>query len=186
MINQPKNTRRLFIGLNLPDSDLEICAEVLKNLTDRGINNITKLANIHITLCFLDNVKSEFLNELIQKFENQYFEFNDLKFEFNKFQVKYSTKRAMLWASYFCNKDLDLLHEDTHQTFGVKPDHKFFPHVTFCRSRVDKTILNIHDFDGLKLSSFSPSELSLFETKATKKGVQYELLSTQKLIYKGN
>jgi 2'-5' RNA ligase len=183
MINQPKNTRRLFIGFNLPDSDLEICEEVLKNLKDRGIYNITKLANIHITLCFLGNVKSELLIEIIQKFDNQKFELDNLKFEFNNFQVKYSTKRAMLWATYFSNKQLDFLHEITHQTFGVNPDHKFSPHVTFCRSRVDKTILNIHDFEGLKLSSFSPRQLCLFETKATKKGVQYELLSTQKLIF---
>jgi len=69
MINQPKNTRRLFIGFNLPDSDLEICEEVLKNLKDRGIYNITKLANIHITLCFLGNVKSELLFEIIQQKE---------------------------------------------------------------------------------------------------------------------
>ena len=92
MINQPKNTRRLFIGFNLPDSDLEICEEVLKNLKDRGIYNITKLANIHITLCFLGNVKSELLIEIIQKFDNQKFELDNLKFEFNNFQVKYSTK----------------------------------------------------------------------------------------------
>jgi len=180
MIRQPQNTRRLFIGFKLPKNDIETSEKVLNELNDLGIKNRTKLENLHFTLCFLGNQTIDRSFDLIKIFENQNFKYDNLILKFNKIEVKYSQKKAMLWANYLANEELKKLFEEVHKLFEIKPTHKFNPHITFCRTRIDQNFINIHNFNHFKFSDFNPNELCLFESKITKKGVQYELLSKQK------
>ena len=173
MLKQPKNTKRLFIGFRFNELFDAPFNEILNRLKVRGFANITKRQNLHITLAFLGNIDLNEVEVVIEKLK--VFPFKDYhpKFEFKELKVKTNNKKVMLWATFSPNGSAIKLHEAIHQYLNIKPDHKFVPHITFCRARKDQTVLNKNQFQDIKLIDYTPEKTTLYESNNTKKGAQY-------------
>lgn len=176
MIRQPPNTKRLFVGFSFENEHQIIFKEILKRLKDRGVRNLTKPENLHITLAFLGNIDIEKINEVEKKLNAFEFDRFQPSFNFKDLAVKINNKKVMLWARFQPNEEAISLHENLHKQLHLTPDHRFAPHVTFCRARKDQTIINKNQFQDLTVPNFKPSCVSLFESFVTKGGIKYESL----------
>jgi len=179
-------TKRLFVAIPLPQSYLDILSQYGSNYNLPGIN-WTKQENLHITVHFFGEIKTEKIPQLISALKEVANQIDSFKLNFNKIIFGPPTRIPMMvWAIFHGHNHFQklavLIYQSTKDFLFEIQEPKFLPHITLARFKgfvdVNKIKLEPVKLNDLKVESFC-----LMESELSSKGPIYIKLADFKLNF---
>lgn len=166
-----KDSRRLFIGISLPD-DVRDTLAAWQNQAEKHLNTFrfTKRDNLHLTLYFLGNCTDNELPGITRAMKQA--AANHTAFTATVDSIGIFSKKRILWAHVAPDNTLETLHADLANELN-RPETRFASHITLVRkAKVEKAPL-----PPLPKTGFPVRELTLFESSSSPDGVVYTELA---------
>lgn len=177
-----KENKRLFIGIQLPQAVRDELREAQDKIAFKAAGRWVEADNMHLTLKFLGNRESSFIEPLSQKLQSIISNYHSFYLTTTVFGSFPSPSRArVLW---FGLKDCDELvsmqnNIDTALTeFGYDQEkRKFHPHITLARFKKPAKIGVDELNNSLQINQqFKVDRVVLFESRPANHRVQYSSL----------
>lgn len=180
---------RIFIAINLPKELKETLKEYQKNFRELPAKWV-RPENLHITLLFLGNVKTEILPKVFETTKSVSENFSKFKVELEKidFVPPNTFPPRMIWV--FIKKSETLLKLQKllskkllfHQIPFQKEEREFTPHVTLARIKKFE-FRNIEPEEILEIKteisfSFEVNSIEVMESHLKRTGPEYTILKS--------
>lgn len=176
---------RVFLSLNPSDSEIK-----LLKADQQQVRSMLTGANIrwddpekfHMTLRFLGDIDEDKIERLNETLDRLKFEFNEVEFETTEISFFPDTRYpnvvyAGLKESGSNTKTLVEFIDKVILNFGVKPEKRFIPHITFGRfSRKKRTKLESDVRYKLHYQKIIFNSFFLMQSRLTPEGSEYDIL----------
>lgn len=170
-----KNTKRLFIGISLSEEVLMSFRSFISKQADiKGIRWIPA-GNLHITTCFIGDVITDQIKNIIQITENVITQYDPFPLAFENFCVRPKKRPYMVWARFADNENFCALSADIHEAVGADINKKkpSVPHVTLARFKNPVLSKNIDLAHKGNVSDLQVKEAVLWESVLKPTGAEY-------------
>ena len=185
---------RSFLAFKLPE---EIKNTVIRvsDMAKMTLKNVrwVEVANIHLTMLFMGNIREEYISDIRESIENICFGYSPFDIELKGMGVFPSARTPrVLWLGI--NGDIGRISffremlEKELQPFGINQDkRKFKPHLTLGRfkksSEKESSLIQLLDkYRDLKSPVEKLDELVFFRSDLNHSGAKYTRLSSWHLI----
>jgi len=177
-----KRYKRLFIGISLSKGICDYFYNLTLNLSKEN-NNIKPIPpqNIHITLKFLGNVKTQELENIYSNIELSLKDIKNFKFNINDNLdgfPKITSSRILFASIGDGSAQMEEIFEKIKKNLSKigfnRDEKKFIPHITIARMKLPINFtglienLNLKKFENIKCD-----KIILFESILSSKGPQY-------------
>ena len=184
------NSRRLFLGVDLPPSAKEECLRISRWLKQTGADvKWVEEANFHVTLKFLGDVKEGRIPEVTAACEAVSRDQPAFSFSLSGLGAFPSaTAPRTLWiGAQTSGQPFERLAQDLEETLGrlgfEREERVFHPHVTIGRVRSPRNRVHLiealhKETHGVFVPYLPPRAVTLFKSDLTPQGAVYTALAT--------
>jgi len=170
------NTKRLFVGIPIPSNLTEsLNAFRQKNKDAEGIR-WAQSENLHLTICFIGNTNSNYLDEILSNTKNALKGAEPFTLMFEKLCLAPTENPNMIWAQFEQNEYFRKLTIDTcRRLIPEQPVRKNpVPHITLARFNKPSYSRNIDLNTQIENGEIEVKEFVLWESIQKPKGVIYK------------
>jgi len=185
---------RSFLAFELPPGIKDMVIRVSEEVMMSSLNvRWVKVDNIHLTVVFMGNIRSEDIPEMEEAIEEVCSGFSPFEISLKGFGVFPSVQRPrVLWLGL--DGDLERMAslrdglQEMLRPFGIKEEKRMFkPHLTLGRFRTPgKRAPGLEDiiarYRGLESPICMTSELVLFKSELKPGGAEYTILKSWPLL----
>ena len=184
------NSRRLFLGVNLPPSAKEECLRISRWLKQTGADvKWVEEANFHVTLKFLGEVGEDRIREVTAACEAVSKDHPGFSFSLSGLGAFPSaTAPRTLWiGAQTSGQPFERLAQDLEEALGrlgfKREERAFHPHVTIGRVRSPRNRVHLiealhKETHGVFVPYLPARAVTLFESTLTPQGAVYTALAT--------
>lgn len=168
--------KRLFVGIPLPEDIAQPLAACQKEANHPELAWV-KTENLHITLLFMGNTKTEEIDNIAEKLASLV-TFPTFCLQFKEVQViARRGKASMIWAAFERNDEFASFATQIAQILNIPPDHPPLPHITLCRVKRNKSVkVDKSIFPAISHLVLPVKKFRLYESNLTPQGSQYRVL----------
>ena len=181
-----KNTKRIFIGIPLPEEVKSSIVHIKNGYPRLQSVRWTKSENLHITLVFIGDTSLEIIEQLKVKLMDLGKTISPFVLDFESLQIiKKNRVPVMFWAVYKKNKPFEQLYhklsEEVNKSISLKKEHpKLIPHITITRIKQKEKHLPLLPADII-LPEIVVNSIVLWESILLPEGPEYKMLKEIKL-----
>ena len=144
-------TTRLFVGIPIQEEIIKKIHQLRFICKDKeGIRWVPD-DNLHITTCFLGNIKNDKINNIVSLLEQFLSEKNEFKLFFDRLQLSPKRKPYMIWVRFKQNENFSDLSLSMIKIFNqeINKIKNPIPHITLARFTKKTNINEINLPDNL-------------------------------------
>jgi RNA 2',3'-cyclic 3'-phosphodiesterase len=184
-----KEKIRLFTGLPIPASFLELFQNFIDRNKGIGTINWVQPHNMHITLSFIGETVIDQVEEIAKKTALLSEQFPPFEFVFKEINVNSKENPRMLWATFSENETFQEMYLASNELLCLGPVKypKIIPHVTLGRFKnLSQPEALVFDLPADSPTLLEVKKIILWESQLSNRGAEYTALKEFNLKYNGS